>query len=173
MTADFGNVLSESVSYAITVPAALVVRGLTSTPPQPPIETEPAAAPMAWYEKVFTWARENKTVALISGVALGLGTIGLSLFGIGSFSARRARLAELARRGAGRPGRFMDGLDMLGRQRFALPPQTTNVRIGRHCDNDICLLNDSISRRHAVLHFDADKRRFVISRPRRRQRCHR
>ena len=43
------------------------------------------------------------------------------------------------------------------------PLRTTNVRIGRHRDNDICLQNDSISRRHALLHFNADNRRFVIT----------
>ena len=43
------------------------------------------------------------------------------------------------------------------------PLRTTNVRVGRHRDNDICLLNDSISRRHAVLHYNAETRRFVIT----------
>lgn len=43
------------------------------------------------------------------------------------------------------------------------PLRTTNVRVGRHRDNDICLRNDSISRRHAVLHFNPDTRRFVIT----------
>jgi hypothetical protein len=43
------------------------------------------------------------------------------------------------------------------------PLQTTNVRVGRHRDNDICLENDSISRRHAVLHYNAETRRFVIT----------
>ena len=45
----------------------------------------------------------------------------------------------------------------------AIRCETTNVRIGRHRDNDICLQNDSISRRHALLHFNADNRRFVIT----------
>ncbi|WP_083567165.1 FHA domain-containing protein [Hyphomicrobium sp. CS1GBMeth3] len=43
------------------------------------------------------------------------------------------------------------------------PLRTENVRVGRLRDNDICLQNDSISRRHAVLHYDADKRRVVIT----------
>ena len=111
---------------------------------------------------MFTWARENKTVALISGVALGVGTIGLALFGMSSFSARRARLAE--QDGEEQGDQVVYGwLDMLDGNASRYPLQTTNVRIGRHRDNDICLLNDSISRRHAVLHFDADKRRFVIT----------
>jgi FHA domain-containing protein/von Willebrand factor type A domain-containing protein len=158
MTADFNNGRSESVSVAITVPAGPVVREPAASPSQPNV-SEPAAAPAAWYQKVFAWARENKTVALISGVALGVGTIGLSLFGISSFTARRARLAE-----AVEGDQVVYGwLDMLDGNASRYPLQTTNVRIGRHRDNDICLLNDSISRRHAVLHFDAEKRRFVIT----------
>ncbi|WP_334150786.1 FHA domain-containing protein [Hyphomicrobium sp.] len=43
------------------------------------------------------------------------------------------------------------------------PLRTTDVHVGRHRDNDICLQNDSISRRHAVLHYDAGTRRVVIT----------
>jgi hypothetical protein len=158
ITADFNNGRSESVQHVITVPARPVAREPASAA-QVPTQAEPTVAPAAWYQKVFAWARENKTVALISGVALGVGTIGLSLFGISSYTARRARLAEEE------PGdQVVYGwLDMLDGNASRYPLQTTNVRIGRHRDNDICLMNDSISRRHAVLHFDADKRSFVIT----------
>ena len=54
-------------------------------------------------------------------------------------------------------------LDMIDGNASRYPLSTTNVRIGRHRDNDICLQNDSISRRHALLHFNADSRRFVIT----------
>jgi len=141
------------VHYAMTVPA-------TPTAPQPsaPAQFEPAAPPGAWYQMLFAWARENKAVALISGIALGLGTIGLALFGFSSYAARKDRL------GAGLAEQPVYGwLDMLDGNASRYPLQTTNVRIGRHRDNDICLLNDSISRRHAVLHFDAEKRTFVIT----------
>jgi len=43
------------------------------------------------------------------------------------------------------------------------PLRTASVHVGRHRDNDICLLNDSISRRHAVLNYDAETRRVVIT----------
>ena len=158
ITADFSNGRSESVQQVVTVPARPVARDPVP-PAQDPIRVEPAARE-AWYHQVFAWARENKTVALISGVALGLGTIGLSLFGISSYTARRAQLAELAE---GEPGIVYGWLDMLDGNASCYPLQTTNVRIGRHRDNDICLMNDSISRRHAVLHFDADKQAFVIT----------
>jgi len=132
----------------------------TSAAPQPAVavQLDPASTPGAWYEKLFAWARENKMVALISGVALGLGTIGLALFGFSSYAVRKGRLeAALAEQPV------YGWLDMLDGNASRYPLQTTNVRIGRHRDNDICLLNDSISRRHAVLHFDAEKRTFVIT----------
>jgi hypothetical protein len=153
MTADFGGGRSESTHYALMVPA-------TSAAPQPAVavQLDPASTPGAWYEKLFAWARENKMVALISGVALGLGTIGLALFGFSSYAVRKGRLeAPLAEQPV------YGWLDMLDGNASRYPLQTTNVRIGRHRDNDICLLNDSISRRHAVLHFDAEKRTFVIT----------
>lgn len=54
-------------------------------------------------------------------------------------------------------------LEMMDGNAWRHPLQTTNVRVGRHRDNDICLENDSISRRHAVLSYNADTRRFVIT----------
>jgi FHA domain-containing protein/von Willebrand factor type A domain-containing protein len=153
MTADFAGGRSESAQYAMAVPA-------TPAAPQPAAaQLEPAAPPATWHEKLVAWARENKTVALISGIALGLGTIGLALFGFSSFAARKDRLEAAAL--AEQP--VYGWLDMLDGNASRYPLQTTNVRIGRHRDNDICLLNDSISRRHAVLHFDAEKRTFVIT----------
>ena len=43
------------------------------------------------------------------------------------------------------------------------PLPTMNVSLGSDRDNDICLQNDSISRRHAVLHYNTETRRFVIT----------
>lgn len=43
------------------------------------------------------------------------------------------------------------------------PLRSTDVRVGRHRDNDICLTNDSISRRHAAVRYDAKTRRFTIT----------
>jgi hypothetical protein len=152
MTADFGGGRSESAQYAMTVPATP-----TALEPASPVLLEPGAPPASWYEKLFAWARENKTVALISGIALGLGSVGLALFGFSSYAARKDRLEAVAEQPV------YGWLDMLDGNASRYPLQTTNVRIGRHRDNDICLLNDSISRRHAVLHFDAEKRTFVIT----------
>ena len=113
--------------------------------------------------KLFAWARENKTVALISGVALGLGTIGLSLVRHQQLCTRAGPDWPKRSRGGAGDQIVYGWLDMLDGNASRYPLQTTNVRIGRHRDNDICLMNDSISRRHAVLHFDADKRTFVIT----------
>ena len=157
LTADFGNGRSESAQYALAVPAPPAAP--QSPAVAPTYQVEPAAGPAQWHEKLFAWARENKAVALVSGVALGLGTIGLAMFGFSSYAARKDRLEEAAL--ANQP--VYGWLDMLDGNASRYPLQTTNVRIGRHRDNDICLLNDSISRRHAVLHFDAEKRTFVIT----------
>lgn len=160
MTADFAGGRSESVERSVTVP----------TPPPPPEPTvvvdAPTASepspPSAWHQKLVAWAGENPTVAAISGVAVGLGSIGLALFAFSSHAARKARLAEAAAEEAG-GGMIYGWLDMMDGNASQYPLQTTNVRIGRHRDNDICLLNDSISRRHALLHYNADTRRFAIT----------
>jgi hypothetical protein len=155
LTADLGNGRSESAQIAMTVPAQAAPRAGAPIP----AEGEPADTPSAWYEKLLAWARENPTIALVSGAALVLGTTGLALFGLSSYAARKDRLEE----GALADQPVYGWLDMLDGNASRYPLQTTNVRIGRHRDNDICLLNDSISRRHALLHFDAEKRRFVIT----------
>ena len=160
ITADFNNGRSESAEQRVTVPTPPTAGRTPSANPQ---QSSEPPAPAAWYSKLFAWARENKTVALISGVALGLGTIGLSLVGISSMNARRARLAEEVDEAAAGDQIVYGWLEMLDGNASRYPLQTTNVRIGRHRDNDICLMNDSISRRHALLHFDADKRTFVIT----------
>jgi hypothetical protein len=158
ITTDFSGGRAESVERNVTVP----------TPPAP--ETPPASdgpdaseppKPTAWHQKLLAWARENPTVAMISGVAVGLGTIGLALFAFSSHAARKARLAE--EQAEAEAGVIYGWLDMLDGNASQYPLQTTNVRIGRHRDNDICLLNDSISRRHALLHYNADTRRFMIT----------
>ncbi|WP_295559597.1 FHA domain-containing protein [uncultured Hyphomicrobium sp.] len=69
---------------------------------------------------------------------------------------------ELLRDAEGRPVVY-GWLEMMDGNASRHPLRTTNVRVGRHRDNDICLQNDSISRRHAVLHYNADTRRFVIT----------
>ncbi len=69
---------------------------------------------------------------------------------------------ELLRDAEGQPVVY-GWLEMLDGNASRHPLRTTNVRVGRHRDNDICLQNDSISRRHAVLHYNADTRRFVIT----------
>jgi hypothetical protein len=152
-TVDLSNGRSEKLEYAITVPAPPPAPERESSDPQHPVASEP----VAWHQKLIAWARENKAVALISGVAVGLGTLGLALFAVSSHAARKARLAEEE------AGIVYGWLDMLDGNASCYPLQTTNVRIGRHHDNDICLLNDSISRRHALLHYNADNGRFMIT----------
>jgi hypothetical protein len=74
----------------------------------------------------------------------------------------RDSAAEPLRDAEGRPVVY-GWLETMDGNALRHPLRTTNVRVGRHRDNDICLQNDSISRRHAVLHYNADTRRFVIT----------
>ena len=99
-------------------------------------------------------------LAGIVGAALVAGAVGLAVLAVNSFSARPPDAEAAA---AAQDGRVYGWLDMLDGNASRYPLRTTNVRIGRHRDNDICLQNDSISRRHALLHFNADNRRFVIT----------
>lgn len=69
---------------------------------------------------------------------------------------------DLLRDAAGRPVVY-GWLETMDGNALRHPLRTTNVRVGRHRDNDICLQNDSISRRHAVLHYNSETRRFVIT----------
>ncbi|MGQ0673210.1 MAG: FHA domain-containing protein [Hyphomicrobium sp.] len=114
-----------------------------------------------WTDGFFDWAEDNSAVALVIGAGLGLGLIGLMLFVYrGGLFAGGSGMPLLDRNG--KPVAY-GWLEMLDGNASRYPLQTTNVRIGRHRDNDICLRNDSISRRHAVLHFNSDTRRFVIT----------
>ena len=160
--ADFSNGRSDSVQRAIVVPSPPPLVREPPIGPEQSAEPEPPTASLTWYQKIFAWARENPVTALVSGAALGLGAIGLSLFGLSAYSAQKARSVEEAEAN-GADAIVYGWLDMLDGNASCYPLQTTNVRIGRHRDNDICLLNDSISRRHALLHFDPDKRSFVIT----------
>ncbi len=151
----------------VTVPAA----------PVPAFETtlERAAAPKPNPSGGFmSWVQDNSILLVALGALAGLGAIGVMTYGRGLFAGRPAATSEavdtgVEEEGAGEPLREAGGepaiygwLEVLdGTERH--PLRTTNVRVGRHRDNDICLLNDSISRRHAVLHYNADTRRFVIT----------
>ncbi len=77
------------------------------------------------------------------------------------------RLVASRRKEASRdaPGRAVvyGWLETMDGKALRHPLRTTDVRVGRHRDNDICLENDSISRRHAVLRYDAGTRRVVIT----------
>ena len=160
LTADFGSGRSASVDHSLTLtpPPSSPAPPPTyqpSDPPQAPVVREPAA----WHQRLLDWALENKALAIFVGVAFVIGAVGLGLLAVGSYSAQSEPEALPVQK----PGPVYGWLDMLDGNASRYPLQTTNIRIGRHRDNDICLQNDSISRRHAVLHFNSDNRRFVIT----------
>lgn len=131
---------------------------------------------------VVSWVEGNWIPLVALGALLGLGVIGFMTYGRGLLAQGLAAPSDAAgasgtsdavdvqeeetaeplrdaRQGEPVIYGWLEVLDGTGRH----PLRTTNVRVGRHRDNDICLLNDSISRRHAVLHYNADTRRFVIT----------
>ena len=161
LTADFGDARTASVDHSLTLapppspPASPPVYQPSDFPQQPVVVRETTAAPKG----VLDWAQENTALAVAVGVLLVIGAVGLGLLAVSSFKAQ----PEPETPPVQKPGPVYGWLDMLDGNASRYPLQTTNIRIGRHRDNDICLHNDSISRRHAVLHFDADNRRFVIT----------
>jgi hypothetical protein len=161
MTATFAEGRTDSIDRSFTLVAP-------PASPQPPPQTQPSqggagpvaepSAPSAWYERLLGWALANLALAVVVGAALIAGVAGLAVLAVNSFSAPTP--------GATLPveeGRVYGWLEMLDGAASRYPLRTTNARIGRHRDNDICLQNDSISRRHALLHFNADNRRFRIT----------
>ena len=166
ITASLADGRSESVDRTFTLEATPPSPQRAQQPPQQPSQadrTGPASEPVAtatWYDRLLRWALQNLLLAGIVGAALVAGAVGLGVLAVNSFSARAADAEAAA---AAMDGRVYGWLDMLDGNASRYPLRTTNVRIGRHRDNDICLQNDSISRRHALLHFNADNRRFVIT----------
>lgn len=151
---------------------------VTAPPPPPPPVVPPASKDVdkvkkpppstSWYDDALSWAEDNPAALVGLGSAIGLGIIAFVMFGFGQKQPPLAP-AILAQPAAtpttdaqGQPVIF-GWLEMLDGNASRYPLKTTNVRIGRHRDNDICLHNDSISRRHAVLHFNSETRRFVIT----------
>lgn len=60
------------------------------------------------------------------------------------------------------PEQVFAWLQFLDADARRVPVDTTNVRIGRHKDNDIVLQNKTVHRQHAFLHMTPDKR-FTIN----------
>lgn len=157
ISADLSGGRTESVAYALTMPAAPSSSTQRPSDTYTPYTPTPADAPPApWHQRVLSWAKEHKLLAGIIGIAVASGAFGLVLMGMGG-------LAKQPPPQAAGPLIAYGWLEMLDGDASRYPLNTTNVRIGRHRDNDICLRNDSISRRHALLHFNSDNRRFVIT----------
>jgi hypothetical protein len=156
ISADLGNGRVESTNYTLTMPAAPT----TPTPSRPSESATPTTPlspgePAAWHQRLITWAKNHVVLAGVIGIAAASGVVGLMLLLMGA-KAPPLPPEEESKVAYG-------WLEMLDGNASRYPLKTTNVRIGRHRDNDICLQNDSISRRHALLHFNADNRRFVIT----------
>jgi len=98
------------------------------------------------------------------GALIGAGIVGYLVYGRPVPPAGPAVASQAGPlREKGRDPAVYGWLETVDGHAVRHPLQTTSVRVGRHRDNDICLENDSISRRHAVLHYNAETRRFVIT----------
>jgi len=157
LSAEFTNGKAETVDHNLIVPVPPIAQPAPAPAPPPPV-----LQPQTWYQALGTWARNNLAVAVVIGTALCLSIVGMALFGLSGRNWRGGAAGEPLLDAQGRAAVY-GWLDMMDGNASRYPLRTTNVRIGRHRDNDICLQNDSISRRHAVLHFNADSRRFVIT----------
>lgn len=158
ISADLGGGRTESVNHTLTMPAP----STTATPARPSETVTPStpsipSPPAAWHQRVLNWAKDHVVLAGVVGLAAASGAVGLVLLLMGGLAKSPPPSPEEESKVA------YGWLEMLDGNASRYPLNTTNVRIGRHRDNDICLHNDSISRRHALLHFNADNRRFVIT----------
>lgn len=140
--ADLGGGKSETAEQALMLPTPAV---------KPPAVVQPV--PPSWEERTAAWIKDNRYISYALGLGLLLASLGFLLFAFGRRPAREVS----------KPKTVYGWLEMLDGNATRHPLQMTNVRIGRHSDNDVCLQNDSISRRHAVLHYNADLKRFVIT----------
>jgi hypothetical protein len=158
-------------------------------PPQrifdPPSDRSSGSAPPEkTSEGAIDWIADNALLMALLVALLGLGAAGYAIYRPGLVEYAAVEIVSESRTvadndknentvddgGEGQLLRAPDGtpavygwLEMLDANAARHPLRTTNVRVGRHRDNDICLQNDSISRRHAVLHYNAETRRFVIT----------
>lgn len=159
LTAELANGRFESADHSFTMPAPPAPPPAPTPPPDltPPTDVD---ADANYYQRVAKWVRTNTAVAMAIGAGFALAAIGFLLFAISHKPASGAGAALTDKQGR----QVVYGwLEMLDGNASRYPLRTTNVRIGRHRDNDVCLQNDSISRRHALLHFNADNRHFVIT----------
>lgn len=146
IVSDLGGGKSETSEQTLMLPTPAV---------KPPAVVQPP--PPSWEERTAAWIKDNRYISYALGIGLLLASLGFLLFAFGRKPSRDKAAA------AGKPKPTYGWLEMLDGNATRHPLQMTNVRIGRHSDNDVCLQNDSISRRHAVLHYNADHKRFVIT----------
>lgn len=160
INADLGAGKTESADYAVTIPTPAAVP--EKDQPQKPSEV---VVPLSMEERIAAWVRDNRIISYVIGVGFSLAAMGFLLF---AFGRKPAPPAPLNGPDAAKPDKMdrsvlYGWLEMLDGNQTRHELRLTNVRIGRHRDNDVCLHNDSISRRHALMHFNADTKKFVIT----------
>lgn len=158
LSADLGGGRNEALDLAVATPAP-PPKEVTPPPSKPGSPT----APQSMEDRIATWVKENRFISYAIGIGIALLALGALLFAFG-----RKPVLPVTTEGKvltdkhGRPIVY-GWLDVLDGNSTQHPLRTTNIRIGRHRDNDVCLQNDSISRRHALMHFNADTKKFVLT----------
>ncbi len=158
LNADLGGGKTESAEKTFDIP-------VPAQPEKPLPEPKPEPGPTTPLERVSAWVKDNTVISYAIGVGFGLAALGFLLFAFGRKPqplppvTTNVTKAETPKEKAVIYG----WLEMLDGNATRHPLSTTNARIGRHRDNDVCLQNDTISRRHAILHYNPDTKRFVIT----------
>lgn len=130
-------------------------------PPTPFSDTERPAVPSTGIvTRLFDWLADHTIAVVGLGALIGAGLIALTRKKLAGQGPHQASDEPAAQEDLSPVYGWLESLDG-DRRRHAL--RTTNVRVGRHRDNDICIPNDSISRRHAIVHFNPETRRFIIT----------
>jgi hypothetical protein len=108
--------------------------------------------------RLLRWALANLAACRVVGAALIAGVAGLAVLAVNSFSAPTP--------GATLPveeGRVYGWLEMLDGAASVTRCERRTLASAAIATTTSVLQNDSISRRHALLHFNADNRRFRIT----------
>lgn len=159
LSAALGGGRNEGADLAVAIPA---LQPKVVTPPTP--KAVPPPLPLSMEDRIAAWVKENRFISYAIGIGFALAALGFLLFAFGRKPTALPATTEgkVLTDKHGRPIVY-GWLEVLDGDSTRHPLRTTNIRIGRHRDNDVCLQNDSISRRHALMHFNAESKKFVLT----------
>ncbi|MGD9830633.1 MAG: FHA domain-containing protein, partial [Hyphomicrobiaceae bacterium] len=184
ITAELDDGRTASSRYAMTVPARPAAKPDSpqakpkpgtdpkrETDPKPASvtpksTTEEAEPPKSFVGKLLDAAKKNRVAAGVAGagiLTLLLGGIVLMLRSREPETPNRVSTVVTAPSMAPTdPSQIVYGwLEFLDAGSTKVPITSTTVRIGRHKDNDVQIANNSVHRRHAIMHMTPVKK-FIV-----------